>query len=277
MILPGGWIGWCTGSMINNTTWDLTPYVLTAHHCGEDCLATHFNQWIFYFKYEAATCTGSTGPQNVTMTGCSLKAEGDRYTGSDFALLLLNSTPPSSHEPFWAGWNRTNTPSPSGVGIHHPAGDIKKISTYNSPLGESQWNNNGVLSHWKAVWSATVNGISIVEEGSSGSPLFDSEHRIVGDLGGGPGNQSCENTSYSLYGKVYWSWDKMGSQPHQQLQYWLDPISTGDFYLPGTDGNDPICDFEADDPSVPLGGNVDFTDLSMGNPENWSWSFPGGE
>ncbi len=276
MILPAGWIGWCTGSMINNTTWDLTPYVLTAHHCGEDCLASHFNQWIFYFKFESATCTGSTGPQNFTVTGCSLKAEGDRYTGSDFALLLLNSTPPASHEPYWGGWNRTDTPSPSGVGIHHPAGDIKKISTYSTTLGHSQWNNNGVLSHWKAVWAPTVNGTSIVEEGSSGSPLYDNEHRIVGDLTGGPGNMSCENTSYSLYGKIYWSWDKMGNQSHQQLKYWLDPINTGDQYLPGTDGNDPICDFEADDPSVAIGGNVDFFDLSLGNPENWSWSFPGG-
>lgn len=276
MVLPGGWVGWCSGSLINNTTWDLTPYVLTAHHCGEDCTPSQFNQWIFYFKYESATCTGSTGPSNFTTSGCSVKAEGDRYTGSDFALLKLNTTPPESHEPYWNGWNRSNIGSPSGVSIHHPAGDIKKISTYNSTLTSSQWNNNGVLSHWKCIWAATVNGTSIVEEGSSGSPLFDDEGRIVGDLTGGPGNQSCENTSYSLYGKVYWSWDQMGSSPDQQLKYWLDPVNTGEMYLPGTDGNDPICDFEADDPSVPVGGSVDFTDLSMGNPETWSWSFPGG-
>jgi PKD repeat protein len=275
LILPEGWVGWCSGSMINNTTWDLTPYVLTAHHCGEGCTPSMFNQWIFYFRFEASTCTGTSGPTNYTMTGCSLKAQGDRYTGSDFALFLLNQDPPSSVQAYWNGWNRTNTPSPSGVGIHHPMGDIKKISTYTTTLQHSQWNNNGVLSHWKVYWAETENGKSIVEEGSSGSPLFDNEHRIVGALSGGPA-QSCENPLYSLYGKVYWSWDQMGSLPEQQLKCWLDPVNTGEQYLPGTDGTVPQANFEASDQTIPLHDSVNFTDLSQGSPTEWSWSFIGG-
>lgn len=277
MILPGGYVGWCSGSLINNTAWDLAPYVFSAHHCGEGCSSSHFAQWIFYFKFESATCYGNTGPSNFTMNGCTLKAEGDRYVGSDFALYLLNQDPPDSHDPFWNGWNRTDDGSPFGVSIHHPQGDIKKISTFNTQLTSSQWNNNGVLSHWKANWAETQNGTSIVEPGSSGSPLFDSEHNIVGSLTGSPANQSCSNTLYSLYGKTYWSWDKMGSSPNQQLKHWLDPLNTGDESIAGTGGIAPIVDFEADDPTIPPGTAVDFYDLSMGNPTEWEWTFNGGE
>jgi len=277
MILPGGWIAWCSGSLINNTAWDLKPYVLTAHHCGEDCTPTHFNQWIFYYKYESATCSGTSGSQSYTQVGCALKAEGDRYTGSDFQLLEINQDPPSDYEPYWNGWNRSEDGSLNGVSIHHPAGDIKKISTYHQALTQAQWNNNGVLSHWKNIWGATTNGTSIVEEGSSGSPLFDSDHNIVGDLSGSPINQSCTNTSYSLYGGIYWSWDQMGNAPAQQLKYWLDPEGTGEMFVNGTEGIAPSANFSADDPTVTPGSTIQFYDESLHHPDEWSWSFPGGE
>jgi PKD repeat protein len=278
LVLPQGWVGWCSGSLVNNTTWDLTPYMFTAYHCGEGCSAAQLAQWIFYFKYESSTCSGTIGPTNFTVTGSTLKAQGSIDTGSDFLLLKLNSNPPSSCEPYWNGWNRSNNPSPSGVGIHHPMGDIKKISTYNTPLLHSQWDNNGVLSHWKVAWAETVNGTSIIQEGSSGSPLFDNEHRIVGTLTGSYINMTCENPGgySSFYGKVYWSWDQMGSQPEQQLKYWLDPDNTGEMYLSGTDGNVPQANFEANDITIPLHGTVNFTDLSQGGPTSWSWSFAGG-
>ncbi|MDD5507418.1 MAG: PKD domain-containing protein [Bacteroidales bacterium] len=279
MILPDGWIGWCSGSLINNTGWNLLPYVLSAQHCGDGCTPTMFNQWIFYFKYEAATCSGTNGPTNFTINGCALKAEGSADTGSDFALYLLNQDPPESHAPFWNGWNRTNTPSQSGACIHHPNGDIKKISTYTTTLQSGEWNDNGVPSHWIVKWAQTENGTSVVEGGSSGSALFDSEHRIVGGLTGSYIALDCDNPGgySSFYGKVYWSWDKMGSASNQQLKYWLDPDNTGEEYLSGTSGVAPIANFKANDPTVPPGTPIDFTDLSMANPTQWSWTFTGGE
>ena len=53
---------------------------------------------------------------------------------SDFHLVELNNEPPYDYGLFAAGWNSSNTVSSSGVGIHHPAGDIKKISKYNQQL-----------------------------------------------------------------------------------------------------------------------------------------------
>ncbi|MBP7496775.1 MAG: S8 family serine peptidase [Bacteroidales bacterium] len=36
------------------------------------------------------------------------------------------------------------------------------------------------------------------------------------------------------------------------------------------------ADFKADNTSVPPGGSVNFTDLSIGDPESWEWTFEGG-
>jgi PKD repeat protein len=267
----------CTGSLINTTEQDLTPYVLTAYHCGEGASASDLNQWVFYFNYEATLCSSNWGPSNYTMTGCTKRAQGNYQTGSDFLLLELNSTVPSSYNPYYNGWDRTNTGSPNGVSIHHPAGDIKKISTYTTPLSSSQWNNNGVLSHWRAYWAETVHGTSITEGGSSGSPLFSHEGLIVGDLTGGPPDD-CNNPLYSLYGKVYWSWDQMGSGDSQRLKPWLDPGDYGPEKWEGTyDGTLPSPAFTADKTLLQVGEAVEFTDMTTGNPLEWEWTFEGGD
>lgn len=274
-------IGWgyyfCSGSLINNTEQDLTPYVLTAYHCGEGGSVSDLNQWIFYFNYEASTCAGNYGPSNYTVSGCARRAEGDYQTGSDFLLVELNSDVPPSYNPYYNGWDRTNTNAPNGVSIHHPAGDIKKISTYDTPLLPSQWNGNGVLSHWKAWWAATPHGTSITEGGSSGSPLFNEVGLIVGDLTGGP-EDNCTNPLYSLYGKLYWSWDQMGTANSQRLEPWLDPNGYGVETWEGTyEGTLPAPAFSADNMLLQVGEEVQFTDMTTGNPLEWEWTFEGGD
>ena len=273
-------IGWsyylCSGTLVNNTEQDLTPYVLTAFHCGEGGSAADLNQWVFYFNYEAATCTGTYGPSNYSMTGCTKKAEGSYTTGSDFLLIELNYNVPGSYNAFFNGWNRRAIAADSGVSIHHPAGDIKKISTYTDALTSSQWNGNGVLSHWKVWWAETENGTSITEGGSSGSPIFDQNKHVVGDLTGGPADD-CTNPLYSLYGKVYWSWDHMGTQPAQQLKPWLDPGNYGVYSWDGIyEASAPSPAFTADQTILQVGGIVNFENLTTGNPLEWEWTFDGG-
>jgi len=274
-------IGWsyyfCSGTLINNTEQDLAPYILTAWHCGEGATTNDFNQWVFYFNYESATCNGNWGPSNNTMTGCDKRAEGSYTTGSDFLLLELNYGVPTSYNAYYNGWDRRNLGADSGASIHHPAGDIKKISTYNQSLTSSQWNSNGVLSHWKVWWQETVNGTSITEGGSSGSPIFSQDGLVVGDLTGGPPD-NCTNPLYSLYGKVSYSWDQMGTANSQRLKPWLDPGSYGPMTWEGTyGGTEPNPDFSADQTQLQTGGEVDFEDMSTGNPLEWEWTFEGGD
>jgi hypothetical protein len=208
---------------VNNTNNDCTPYFLTADHCGYEASTSDLNYWVFYFNYEATSCSG-TSPQysNHTVTGCTLVAcdtYGSTNTGSDFYLVKFKNNVPTSYNPYYNGWSRSTNVSNSGVGIHHPNGDIKKISTYQNTL------SSGYTTHWSVSWVATANGHGVTEGGSSGSPLFNSNGRIIGTLTGG--SSDCDATDQAdYYGKFSYHWASNGSTSNKQLKPWLDPINS---------------------------------------------------
>ncbi|MDT8392501.1 MAG: T9SS type A sorting domain-containing protein [Bacteroidales bacterium] len=272
----------CTGALVNNTRQDSTPYFLTARHCGSDATANHFSQWIFYFNYESPTCEDPVNdPPSGTLIGCELVSQAPDGTssGSDFKLLKLGQRVPEGFNPWFAGWNLTGQVSMSGVGIHHPQGDIKKISTYKEPLlsvdySSSSPNTNG--DYWRVIWAETANGYGVTEGGSSGSPLFDNSGKIIGTLTGGAA--SCANPDApDYYGKFASHWESNGSVVTAQLRPWLDPGQTGVLSMEGFGyGNLLTAGFSADTSVISVGGSVQFTDLSTGDPDQWDWTFYGG-
>lgn len=229
----------CTGSLVNNTSQNCTPYVLLADHChfyGAYPSTADYSSWKFYFHYEATTCSGISPSGTFTFTGCTLKAHdtyGQTTTGSDFCLVQINSAIPSNKIVYYNGWDRSNTASASGVGIHHPSADIMKISTYTSALVNAS-------THWQVTWASTANGYGVTEQGSSGSPLFNSTGKIVGTLTGGAScctvngcGSGTGPTQSDYYGKVYYHWDKNGTTSAKRLKEWLDPTNTGVTSLAG--------------------------------------------
>lgn len=230
--------GWCSGSLINNTSLDCAPYVLTALHCGESSTTANFNSYIFYFNYESSGCGSGNAPTNQSVTGCTKLADsgdGGGNNGSDFLLVELNANNISqtlqNYGAYWNGWSAVNSGSPSGVSIHHPAGDRKKISTYTQTLSSTTWGGTP-NTHWLVDWVGTANGHGVTEGGSSGSPIFDNNKRIVGQLTGGASfcNQ-VPNTSPDRYGKMSYNWN---SNPGDDLDDYLDPGNTGATTLDGT-------------------------------------------
>ncbi|MDY5968461.1 MAG: hypothetical protein SPJ13_00375, partial [Bacteroidales bacterium] len=203
----------CSGALINNTKHDKTPYFLSANHCQE---AGNVTQWTFYFNYEASSCNASNEVTNHTVTGATILAKRDKNVGSDFMLLRLGQNVPESYNPYWAGWD-LNDDITVGCCIHHPAGDVKKISLpakltmgtgYYAQFVRVDWNNHG-----------------ITEGGSSGSPLFNKSGLIIGQLLGG--NSSCKNTYGSdYYGRISQSWTGGGTKA-TRLKDWLDPAGSG--------------------------------------------------
>ena len=202
------------------------PIFLTANHCYSSTADTE--NWIFMFNYESPDCSNTDGPIDQTISGCTVRS---RNADSDFLLVELSSSPPGSYNAYFAGWSRANVASLSSTGIHHPSGDIKKISFDNNAPVSSDYDPLPYLanSHWEVV--AWDDGTT--EGGSSGSPLFDQNSRIIGQLHGGWA--SCNSNTADFYGKFSMSWDG-GTSSGTRLRDWLDPGNTGIVTLNGTYG-----------------------------------------
>ncbi len=231
---------WCSGSLVNNARFDLTPYILTADHCafqyGHYASPEDLNQWIFYFNYESETCEDPPEePEIYSLTGASKIANGGNHgtEGSDFYLVLLNDNVPDSYDPYYNGWSAIDSSSSFGVTIHHPEGDIKKISTYTTPLVTYDFSGTGLPSHWEVYWTETFNNWGVTEPGSSGSPLFDSDGKILGTLTAGWA--SCYSPDLAdYYGKFSYHWQSNGTADTTRLKPWLDPDNTGITSINGT-------------------------------------------
>jgi hypothetical protein len=160
-----------------------------------------------------------------SLTGATSRANN---SGSDFRLIEWDNAPPQSYNVFYAGWSNINTPSSQNTGIHHPSGDVKKISRDNNASINSSY--SGAETWRVGAWEQGT-----TEGGSSGSPLFDQNKRIIGQLYGG--SASCSNTGGSdYYGKFSTSWD--GPNSSSRLRDWLDPSNTG---TSTTNGYDPYA------------------------------------
>lgn len=218
----------CSAALVNNSANDKTPYLLTANHCLQNSNPT---LWSIRFNWVSPTPVCGTGDDsgdlqtNFTISGAELIAKNSK---SDFALVKLFDPIPNSWDVAFAGWDNSETNPLFAVGIHHPNGDIMKICRDNS--GAQKEDANGTQ-----VWligggnQGTGNGweIGTTESGSSGSPLFDQNGRIIGQLYAGQSacNGLENNQDYDIYGRFGVSWNS-GNTPNNRLKEWLDPSNT---------------------------------------------------
>ena len=71
--------GLCSGSIVNNTANDRTPYVLFADHC----VSGSASGYVFDFNYQSTTCNGTSGPLNQSVSGSTVLASADINSGPD--------------------------------------------------------------------------------------------------------------------------------------------------------------------------------------------------
>jgi hypothetical protein len=243
MMVSGG--GFCTGSLVHNTTGNVIPYFISANHCG-----TNPGGWTFRFRWEspvsgvscATTANSANGPTTMNVNGGVLRANN---SNSDFTLTELNTAPNPAWGIYYNGWDATDALTITRTtGIHHPRGDIKKIChSLMAPLKQTvNFNGNPNAQMWRVpFWTEGV-----TEPGSSGSPLFDQNGRVVGVLAGGAAacNGTSNNGQYDIYGRFGVAWDAL-PQTNNQLKHWLDPDNTGSLVIDGLDPAAPAVQYDA--------------------------------
>lgn len=208
----------CTGAMINNALRDGRQLFLTADHCiSKNGRVTNY---IVGFGYQMRYCKSTLEPLPTTKTVHGMKLLG-RAKDTDFAMLEVQEDIPDAWNVYMAGWDAmpATTRVGSFFGIHHPSGDVKKVSLYTGSLDLIRMTEQGPgANYWRIPkWSSGV-----TEPGSSGSPLFDGHGYIIGHLYGG--DSKCDRLDGpDYYGALSKDWD-FGKQP---IKNFLDPKGMG--------------------------------------------------
>jgi len=187
----------CSGTVLNTRNSSFIPYFMTAAHCiSTDAEARTVEA---FFLYQSQSCNGPA--PTAASIGRALGARymaGSSLEAGDFTLLRLNSVPDGT---FFAGWNPDELGGGAAVtGIHHPTGDLKKISfgsrgdTVNTRGRPSQ---NFYTINWRE---------GVTQGGSSGSGIFNDQNQLVGMLSGGPrppaGQTECDlRPAFDWYGR----------------------------------------------------------------------------
>lgn len=223
----------CSGTLVNNTSKDRTPYLLTAYHClnGKD-----ISNFVFIFNHEAISCGSGLYTDGFSINGAEIV---DLGFYSDYALLKLSSSLPLYYHVYYAGWNNLDSTGSEHFCIHHPSGDVKKISLCHQSLEHGNSQGDSGTTHWKVpYWNRGT-----TETGSSGSALFNAQKQIIGQLDGG--TASCSDTSgFDSFGKISYSW-RLSENNGYGLQQWLDPLQTGATKCEGLDSYATNCKSDA--------------------------------
>lgn len=235
----------CTGTLLADVPRSRRNWFLTAAHCVDS--STEAASATLYWNYQSTTCGANTAPAggyfNDNQSGAWLRAA---RADVDFSLMELKNAPLASWNVFRAGWD-ANDSAPSGtIGIHHPAGDVKKITSGPAPrsVGNCTQQRPKPDTHWRTGPYSK----GTTEGGSSGSGIFvpadagDRGKRLVGFLTGG--NAGCSSVAPTqpdsgtdCYGKFAVAWD--GPSADRRLRDWLDPAGTGTRSIAGGDGAPP--------------------------------------
>lgn len=219
-VISTGGSRFCTGFMVNNTKNDRTPFFMTAAHCR--ITSATAPSLVVYWNYQTSKCGGTRdGKLTDFQTGSTFLASG---TKSDFSLVKLNSAPKPEWRVNFAGWDATaEGHNSASTAIHHPNVDEKSISFDNDAAVLASYGGTsspGDSTHVRIVdWDKGT-----TEPGSSGSPLFNKSHRVVGQLHGG--GAACGNDLSDYYGRLNTSWTGDGSKTGSLKEH-LDPAKTG--------------------------------------------------
>lgn len=188
--------GSCTGQLLRTASGDYTPYFLTASHCISTPQEAQTVQ--FHWLYEASNCSGAPPLSFPISSEATLVAS---HKPTDTSLLMVEGAIPEWRQLEWLRWRPENVSLGTPVvGIHHPVGDIKRISfgTKSSFLSTNYFGVN--------FDEGTTN------PGSSGSGLFRQDSQeLVAILSRVPAGDPCSRRTNKRYGALYRAYPTLAS------------------------------------------------------------------
>jgi len=125
---PTGGLFLCSGQVLNDSVSDNVPYFFTANHCIDSAAAAATIQ--SYWFFEATACGSNVvRPDYVVLSGgAKLLA---RSADWDWSLSRLNTFPPAGV--VFSAWRAEPVAAGTPLTVlHHPNGDLKKISQGNA-------------------------------------------------------------------------------------------------------------------------------------------------
>ncbi len=187
----------CTGALIVSPGYidqapALPPFLLTANHCINDQLwANSLEVWWFY---EQDACENGAPPNPVSLPrstgGARFLVGASMDGGTDLSLLLLNQTPPAATAYLGFATRPIEIHEPV-VSVHHPSGQVKRISFGDISDAGSPREGGRPLAP-SAYFHEVLWRDGSTERGSSGAPLIlEDTAQIIGHLYGG--YASCAN------------------------------------------------------------------------------------
>lgn len=214
----------CSGALLNNTANDGRPLLITARHCG--VTPNNAASMNTVFNFQRSNCGGGDDGDDMRdmISGSTWLGESAR---ADTTLVVLGSDVPNRFGAALGAWSAAPATPTSGVSIHHPAGDQKKISLYStaatatdrqciSGVGLLGQCSGFTVDAWRVQWRRGV-----TEGGSSGSGLWNQNRALVGVLSGGASACSSPNGN-DFFGRLAAAWDDSAA-----IRNALDPVSGG--------------------------------------------------
>lgn len=250
----------CSGSFINARANSLKLYFLTANHCTQNDAEARTVEARFF--YQSATCNGTPPPLTSLprVLGARYLTGGD-WSRGDFALLELTSAPQGV---YFLGWNVSLDTRQSVVGIHHPRGSHRRISFGGRGI-DRFFTVDGQLApanlYYFVQW-----GSGIIEPGSSGSPLLNSNFQLVGTASAGPAIPPAQNICWypeAHYGRF--------EAAYESLRPYLDNATAPGLTVSSPSMSFAVVDGVAPQPRTLTVGTPSPTPLAVSVQSNQPW------